>query len=383
MSNHATVDIPLKLVTLSFDSPLTDVIMELEHLRRLTLSGDSPPHIFLQLKQIFHLLESLGSARIEGNHTTLADYIETKISSEVSSADSLKEIENIEHAMNFIEQAISKGSPITQQFIRELHSLTVQGLSREGDRTPGSYRSSAVSIAGASHRPPEALRVNDYMEELVGFINREDPPKYDLLKAALVHHRFAWIHPFSNGNGRVVRLLTYALLIKYGFNVATGGRVLNPTAVFCNDRERYYSMLSLADTGISENLEQWCHYVLSGIRDELAKVDQLTRYEFLKDKILLPALDYSRTKGLINRTDETVLRYSVEHGTFKASDFGEFSPGLTERQRSYQLKKLVDTKMLQPIRPKARVYTINFTNNALIRGVMKILVREGFVPSLD
>jgi len=62
-----------------------------------------------------------------------------------------------------------------------------------------------VAIAGASHLPPDALRVPDYMEELVAFINHDDPPKYDLLKAALAHHRFAWIHPFSNGNGRVVR----------------------------------------------------------------------------------------------------------------------------------------------------------------------------------
>ena len=47
------------------------------------------------------------------------------------------------------------------------------------------------------------------MEELVAFINRRDPPKYDLMKVAIAHHRFGWIHPFSNGNGRVVRLLTY------------------------------------------------------------------------------------------------------------------------------------------------------------------------------
>jgi Fic family protein len=37
-------------------------------------------------------------------------------------------------------------------------------------------------------------------------------PKYDLMKVALARHRFAWLHPFSNGNGRVVRLLTYAML---------------------------------------------------------------------------------------------------------------------------------------------------------------------------
>lgn len=375
--------IPLRLPSLSFDSPLTDVVMELEHLRRLTLSGDTPPPVFYQLKQIFHLLESLGSARIEGNHTTLADYIEVKIAAETPHGEPIREIENIEQAMIFLEETIAKGSPITHQFIRELHALTVQGLNREGDRTPGAYRTGSVAITGATHLPPDAVRVPDYMEELVAFINHDDPPKYDLLKAALVHHRFAWIHPFSNGNGRVVRLLTYALLIKYGFNMRAGGRVLNPTAVFCNDREKYYAMLSLADSGSDEGIAQWCLYVLAGIRDELAKVDKLTRYKVLKERILFPALDYSRTRGLITSTEEAVLRRAVELGTFKASDFGELFPALTERQRTYQLKKLVDAHMLQPVRPHARAYTINFINNALIRAVMRILVREGFVPPMD
>jgi|SRR6185369_7549663 len=383
MTRPVFVDIPLQLLHLSFDSPLTDVVMELEHLRRLTLSGDTPAPVFFQLKQIFHLLESLGSARIEGNHTTLADYIEAKIAAEAPRGENIREIENIEQAMDFLEQAITTGTAITHQFIRELHALTVRGLEREGDRTPGTYRTGSVTIAGAAHRPPDALRVADYMEELVAFINRDDPPKHDLLKVALVHHRFAWIHPFSNGNGRVVRLLTYALLIKYGFNVQAGGRVLNPTAVFCNDREKYYAMLSTADSGTDEGFEQWCLYVLSGIRDELAKVDQLARYKVLKERILFPALDYSQTRGLITRMEEQVLRRAAELGTFKASDFGELFPDLTERQRTYQLKKLVDAQMLQPIRNNARVYTINFINNALIRAVMRILVREGFVPPLD
>jgi Fic family protein len=63
------------------------------------------------------------------------------------------------------------------------------------------------------------------------------------MKVAQVHHRVGWIHPFKNGNGRVVRLLTYAMLIQYGFNERAGGRVLNPTAVFCNNRDIYYDML--------------------------------------------------------------------------------------------------------------------------------------------
>lgn len=383
MTNVVCVDIPLKLIQPSFASPLTDVVMELEHLRRLKLSGDTPVNIFFQLKYIFHLVESLGSARIEGNHTTLVDYIETKIVPDISHGENIKEIENIEKAMDYLEQTISKGVSITHHFIRELHVLTVQGLEREGDKTPGTYRNKPVEISGAEHCPPDPLRVQDYMDELVSFINQDDQHKYDLLKVALAHHRFAWIHPFTNGNGRVVRLLTYALLIKYGYNVKAGGRVLNPTAVFCNDRDRYYAMLSLADKGTYDGLEAWCTYVLKGILDELEKVDRLTNYDFLKKDILAPALEYSRSRGLITRTEEAVLRIAIEKGTFRANDLNEPFSDLNMRQRTYQLKKLIDSKMLQPTHENARTYTINFINNALIRGVMKILVQEGFAPPLD
>lgn len=153
--------------------------------------------------------------------------------------------------MDYIEEVTAPGTPLTEHFIRELHALTVVDLQREGDRTPGTYRPHPILIAQSAHRPPDAVSVPQYMGELVDFVNRADPPKYDLMKVALAHHRFGWIHPFGNGNGRVVRLLTYALLIKYGFNVGTANRLLNPTAVFCNDRERYYAMLSGADTGRS------------------------------------------------------------------------------------------------------------------------------------
>src|SRR5690606_17083033 len=139
-------------------------------------------------------------------------------------------------------------------------------------RTPGSYRSRLVRIAQADHLPPDAVQVPGYMAELVAFVNRLDPPKYDLIKVALAHHRFAWVHPFSNGNGRVVRLLTYAMLIKYGFQVSAAGRLLNPAAVFCADRNRYYTMLARSDSGEPAELESWCTYVLGGIRDEMEKV---------------------------------------------------------------------------------------------------------------
>jgi Fic family protein len=370
----------LAIINPSFESPLLDVLMKLEKLRDLNLRGTTPRTVFYQLKKIFHMLESLGSARIEGNHTTLADYVESKLDGNVSNEDHLREMTNIEDAMQYIEDSIVANSPITEAFIRELHLVAVKSLEREGDDTPGAYRKQNVRIAQSEHVPPNHSMVSGYMQELVDFINEEHNPKYDLIKVALAHHRFGWIHPFGNGNGRVVRLLTYALLIKYGFNVQAGGRLLNPTAVFCNNRNVYYEMLSKADKGTVENLEMWCFYVLNGILNELQKVDRLTQFDYLNKQILEPALGYAKSRNLITQNEERILAVAAKKGVVKASDLSDVMSSMNASQRTYQIRKLVDSNMLRPIKVGSRQYSIGFINSYLIRGVVKALREEGFVP---
>ena len=370
----------LALLNPSFDSPLVDVLNELEYLRRLELGGSTPAPVFFQLKSIFHMLESLGSARIEGNHTTLADYVESRVEASGDSSDQLHEIANIEKAMSHVDEVVEPGKPLTEHLVRALHDLTVKQLLREGDRTPGEYRKDGVSIAQSAHRPPEGIAVPSYMQELVHFINRPDPPKYDLMKVALAPHRFAWIHPFGNGNGRLVRLLTYAQLIKYGFNVRAGGRVLNPTAVFCNDRDKYYAMLAQADTGTVAGLEAWCAYVLQGILEELKKVDRLTDYSWLHMNILKPAVMFAHARRLISVSEYAVLMHTVQAGIVKSADLASVLPGMTSAQRTYQIKKLLDQGMLQPVSPGARQYVVGFASSYLLRGVIKALAENGFIP---
>lgn len=371
----------LALLNPAFDSPLVDVLTDLEHLRRLQLEGSTPAPVFFQLKHIFHMLESLGSARIEGNHTTLADYVENSLEGGALKGDQLREVANIEEAMTFIETSMEAGSPFTEHFVRELHAIAVHDLEREGDKTPGAYRTGQVRIAQSNHLPPDPVQVPGYMQELLAFINRADPPKYDLIKVALAHHRFGWVHPFGNGNGRVVRLLTYALMIKYGFNVKAGGRVLNPSAVFCNDRDKYYEMLACADVGLPANLEQWCVYVLQGVLTELQKVDRLTQYEYLSANILMPTLAHARQRGLLTPLEEDVLQLAVKKGIVKSGDLGDAMPGLNATQRTYQIKKLVERRMLQPIEANARQYTIGFDNSYLMRGMIHALSQEGFISA--
>ena len=375
-------EIELKLVSPTFDSRLLDSIMELNYLRRSQLQGTTSPYLFFQLKKIFHLLESVGSARIEGNRTTISEYIETKIEQKENSTDTFMEIANVERAMEYIEQSIKTGTHITNHFIRELHQLTVSGLKNEGDKTPGAYRSWQVHIAQSRHTPPEPHMVQSYMDELVDFINNDNEEKFDLIKVAIAHHRFVWIHPFGNGNGRVVRLLTYALLIKYGFRVQDG-QLLNPTAVFCNDRDMYYKMLSIADIGTDDSMLQWCEYVLTGVCDEISKINKLLDHDYLVSNILKPAISKGRERELITVIEEKILKMGVTKQTFKSSDINLLKLNLSTRQITLLIAKLKSNKLISTTKEKGREYFVSFQNNYLMRSLIQQLEKEKFIPPID
>lgn len=385
MSEAKFLHYDLKLLEPSFGSELTDLIIELDYLRRKPLGGSTHPKVFFQLKHIFHTLESISSARIEGNNTTIAEYIETKLRETKKVPPGIKEIQNIEKAMVFIEDNV-KEHPINRAFVSEMHKIIVDGLipppDGEGDHTPGEYRKSNLKINKSSHKPPDFLKVEDYMSELFDFVNKNDGPKYDLLKTAIAHHRFVWVHPFGNGNGRTVRLFTYALLVRTGFNVHVG-RIINPTAVFCSNRNDYYTNLSRADKGTDEGVLEWSEYVLKGLKAEIEKIDRLTDYSFLKKEILLPTISHSLERKYITDVEAKILRKVINNQVVQAGDLKEFFVGKLDAEVSRQIKRLIDKKMLAPEKEGTRKYILRFDNNYLLRGAIKALGEKGFLPVRD
>jgi len=375
----------LRLVEPAFGSTLTDLIIELDYLRKKKLEGSTHSKVFFQLKDIFHILESIGSARIEGNNTTIAEYIETKLEDEQQSSvpSNIREIQNIEKVMRFVEKMVVD-YPINKLFLSELHKMIVADLlpppEGEGDHTPGSYRINNLKINQSNHVPPDFLQVDDFMEELFRFTSKKDSPKYDLLKIAIVHHRFVWIHPYGNGNGRTVRLLTYAMLMKLGFNVE---RILNPTAIFCTNRNMYYEKLSKADTGTDSGILEWCEYVLKGLKEEIEKIDKLSDYNYLKKEILLPTVNYSLERKYITTTEAKILRRAIDLQIIQASDLKNIFEGKASSEVSRQIKRLIDKKMLIPESENGRKYLIRFDNNFLLRGVIQALGAKGFLPIHD
>lgn len=379
----------IEIVMPDFDSYLTELIIKLDNLRlKETWEGTTPKPLFQQFKTVLFMLESVATARIEGNHTTVLEYVNSKIDDLYPKPYGIREIYNLENALQFIEQ--NANNPINRMFISHLHKMIMDGLplDEEGDVTPGEYRKENVAILKSVHQPPDAVLVNDYMEELIGFIDKQVPNRFELLKTAIAHHRFVWIHPFTNGNGRTARLLTYAMLVKYGFAVESG-RIVNPAAVFCSTREEYYKYLGLADeslkTGNKVGMLQWCEYMLTGIKKETENINRLTDYNFVKTKLLLPTIKRAKDNAFLSSNEYLLLEKAAQcQMPFRAGDIKDVFTKLGFKNStlltSRTIKSLRDKKMLVPENENNRAYYIQFVNNPLLRGLLQAMDEAGILP---
>ncbi len=367
----------------SWGSDLANIILDLEKLRTKKLGGNVPPYIFFQLKEIFHILETLGSARIEGNNTTLSEYVEKIIEQENNQDESNDEIVNLDKAIEFIEENTDEQTPLNRSYISQIHKILTHNLTQpphgEGSRYPGELRNHSVSIKSSGHTPPAPLVLNDYFLKFVDFINAQHKEQYQLLMVAIAHHRFEYIHPFDNGNGRMGRLLNYAFLIKLGFQVKHG-RIINPSSVFYTDRDKYYNMLSKADSLSDVDLLEWCEYFLLGLKNEIEKIDSLLDKEYVKNKILLPTIKLALGNEHITNQEYKILEYLINNNDMSMKSEELSFLGISDsKMKSRIMGKLKDKKMIIPTTTNGRIYTLRFVNNYLLRAIMKVLDNNGFI----
>lgn len=367
----------------SWGSDLANIILDLEKLRTKRLGGNVPPYIFFQLKEIFHILETLGSARIEGNNTTLSEYVEKIIEQDNKHDESSDEIVNLEKAISFIEDNTDETTPINRAYISQVHKILTKDLTPppkgEGSRYPGELRNHSVSIKSSGHTPPKPLVLNDYFMKFIDFINFPHKEQYQLLKVAIAHHRFEFIHPFDNGNGRMGRLLNYAFLIKLGFQVKQG-RIINPSSVFYTDRDKYYDILSKADSLCDDDILDWCEYFLLGLKNEIEKIDSLLDKEYVKNKILLPTIKLARQREHITLQEFKILEHLINNDDISMKSEELSFLGIDDSKKKTRImSKLKDKKMIMPTTLNGRIYTLRFNNNYLLRAIMKILDENGFV----
>jgi Fic family protein len=190
------------------------------------------------------------------------------------------ELVNYVDALDLIERRYDSGTlEITPDFIKDLHRETTKGLGTEDGsfkpRHEGEWRDGdAVVVDHATntilHQGAPRAEVEPRMEGLCDWVaaketNFEYTPPFVI--AGVVHYVLTDVHPFADGNGRVARLLTVALLMRFG---VLPGRLFNFEEYYGRDTRAYYGALRKArDT---YNDEPWLEYFLEGMALEYERV---------------------------------------------------------------------------------------------------------------
>lgn len=199
-----------------------------------------PPTLVARLKEQMAIEYTYNSNAIEGNTLTLREtqlVIEEGVTIGGKSISECLEARNHPEAISFVESLVDAGKEITEDDVLCVHRLIMSNVAEDAGR----YRTAAVRIIGASFMPPPSREVRPRTNQLLEWL-RENPDELRPIElAAVFHHRFVQIHPFTEGNGRTARLLMNAVLMKNGYPfIAIIPKI---------DRAKYLRALSEADLG--------------------------------------------------------------------------------------------------------------------------------------
>ena len=328
-----------------------------------------------ELRGLLRGMNSYYTNRIEGQHTRPLE-IEQALARNFSANKELAARQRlaIAHidAEAAIEQRYSGESGGRQLYaaaaVRDLHRELFSRLppedlvTSEGEPVvPGELRQREVQVG--RHVAPAHASLPVLLERWGQFYGDIRRGEAALLALAAAHQRLGWVHPFIDGNGRVMRLHTHAVLSALGY---TNG-LWSPLRGFARSVDQYYARLADADLprrgdldgrgNLSEQgLVAWIDYVLDVCLDQVKFMDGLLDISAMERRIAacLTFEEQSQRSG-VRREALRPLHYlfltggELERGEFKVMT------GLGERTAVSALSALIRRGLLKSDTPQGKV----------------------------
>lgn len=212
--------------------------------------------------------EALLSSQIEGTQSSLSDLLLFELDEAPGvPIDDVEEVSNYIAALNHgLKRMRVDGFPLSLRLIREMHALLLRG-GRGAKSQPGEFRRTQVWVGGASPAlahfvPPPPEELDAALDAFERYLHVPANDVSPLIKAALAHVQFETIHPFSDGNGRLGRLLIALILCNDGVLREPS---LYLSLYFKRHRADYYEKLNAVRT--RGDWEGWLEFFLDGVAD--------------------------------------------------------------------------------------------------------------------
>jgi Fic family protein len=375
------------------DAPeaISDVIAELSA-AAATLGVALNPRTAANLADLVRIMNTYYSNLIEGHNTRPRD-IERALAGNFDRDDHRRNLQMEAVAHIRVQAQIDRKAanndlpePASIEFIQWLHRefyrdvapemLRIPGGGRELIMMPGAWRSKAEhDVAVGRHVPPSSERVGDFMqyfEDRYRFMPLKKAGR--IMAIAAAHHRFNYIHPFPDGNGRVSRLMSHAMghLAGIGahglWSISRGlarGLEGGPAG-----RSEYKQRMDNADTprqgdldgrgNLSQRaLNEFVLWFLQVCLDQVKFMSSLFEIETLAMRLR----NYVERSENLKPASARLLEEALIRGQFERGEISRIT-GLPDRTARRVLNDVIDAGLLASETPKGPV-SLRFPMEAL------------------
>lgn len=339
------------------------------------LAGAIGPKTEIGVAELVRTMNCYYSNLIEGHSTTPRD-IDAALTDSYSDDPVKRSLQHearshIETQKKIDDGVVDIANPMTTDFAKWVHYdfcsslpgemliITNPDNGNELNVVPGETRDGEVKVG--VHTPPLAEDVSYFMEV---FESAYDVDRLNTIQSivavAASHHRFVWIHPFYDGNGRVSRLLAHAFLLRIGI----GSRLWSVSRGLARAATEYKSKLALADEPRHSDLDgrgalsdkrlfEFCQFFLRVSLDQIEYMTKVLDPKSLGKRIQVYC-QQEISEGNLPKRSELLLREALTSGEISRGQASAIT-GYQERRARDVLSALIDRKLLVSTGPRKPV----------------------------
>lgn len=312
-------------------------------------------NIYLKELRKIATIESIGSStRIEGG--TLTDKEIKALLNDVKITElKTREEQEVIGYYDTLEIIFEDYASIqlSENYIKQLHQILLRYSSKD-DRHRGSYKSLSNTVVAnypdgiqkVIFNTTEVYLVESEMNDLIKWTNKEliKEEIHPLIIIGLFVYEFLSIHPFQDGNGRLSRLLTTMLLMKYDYLFIQ--YVSFENLIEQSKKEYYQALMEGQKNRYKENeiISKWTLYFLNNISILTQKLDN--KYDVFKTK-----------GGYLNERQKEIQKFIDKNQPVKISDISKSLENITIHTLKKDLQYMKAEKMITAVgKGKGTVY---------------------------
>jgi Fic family protein len=358
--------------------PIADTIAELAA-SAATLGKALHPRTAGNLADLVRIMNTYYSNLIEGHNTRPRD-IERALAGELDKDEGRRDLQLEAAAHVVVQREVDRmagegllPAPASMEFLRWLHRefyrdapesmLLIQTPERVLRMTPGEWRTDVDhDVAVGRHVPPSSARIADFMRYFEERFTLDRIGRAaQIMAMASAHHRFNYIHPFLDGNGRVSRLMSHAMASVSGIGARGLWSVSRGLARGLESRTDYKRMMDYADTprqgdldgrgNLSQKaLQEFVLWFLRVCLDQVTFMSGLFELDSLSQRLRA----YVQRSTALKPETAGLLEEALIRGEFERGEIARIT-GLPERSARRVLSDVIELGLLASDTPKGKV----------------------------